>query len=153
MAEKSVNAFPPGHPNRTIGMHKLTILLGLRFDRIGDLDDLKRSILLAKEALAAIPLDHPHRATIMNSLANRLLSRFQRTGDLQDLDQAIVWVNKAVAATPLGHPHRAPRNINLRCCPEDSIAQKTVMIWNSRSCLPSRLWVQLPRTTRIELAT
>jgi hypothetical protein len=80
MAEKSVNAFPPGHPNRAIGMYKLTTLLGLRIDRIGDLDDLKRSILLAKEALPRSPSssnrhEQPGQQAAFEIPAYRRLSR------------------------------------------------------------------------------
>jgi hypothetical protein len=46
-------------------MNNLAVMLGSRFERMGDIDDLQRAIMLANEAIALPPQDHPNRATSM----------------------------------------------------------------------------------------
>ncbi|CUS11105.1 unnamed protein product, partial [Tuber aestivum] len=84
-----------------------------RFERMGDLRDLKKATKHAEEALAATPRDHPLTATIHNNLGYFLSMRFERTGDLGDLQKAIDHAQEALSTTPQDHPDRASRHSNL----------------------------------------
>ncbi|CUS09062.1 unnamed protein product, partial [Tuber aestivum] len=101
------------HSNRADRHNHLGNRLFKRFERIGDLEDLRKAIKHSEEAQAATPQDHPDQADRHNSLGVMLFSRFERMGDLGDLQKAIKCAEEAVAATPHEHPSRAGRHENL----------------------------------------
>jgi tetratricopeptide (TPR) repeat protein len=107
-----VAATPPDHPNRAIYLSDLSIALGDRFERTGQLTDLDRAIEVGEEAVAATPPNHPNRAIYLSDLSIALGDRFERTGQLTDLDRAIEVGEEAVAATPPDHPNRAGQLFN-----------------------------------------
>ncbi|RPA90774.1 hypothetical protein L873DRAFT_1820490 [Choiromyces venosus 120613-1] len=61
----------------------------MRFNRIGDLEDLQKAIRYGKEAVAATPQDHPNRAGSRRNLGTMFSMMFDRIRDLGDLQKAI----------------------------------------------------------------
>ncbi|KAF7348828.1 hypothetical protein MVEN_01402800 [Mycena venus] len=75
-----------------------------RFERLGDLDDLNKSVSMSENAAHLTPDGHPAKPSMLNNLANSLLRRFERLGDLHDLNKSVLMGEKAVHLTPDNHP-------------------------------------------------
>lgn len=94
----------------------LSSLLGKRYKRTGDLDDLEQAIKQSAEIVAATPSSHPKRPQRLTSLSNYLFKGFNRLGALDDLEKATQACEGAVTATPPDHPNRVDMLNNLSCC-------------------------------------
>jgi hypothetical protein len=84
MQEKVIMSLPWEDPNLASMLSNLSVMLGLRFERTGVMEDLNRAVGVADKAVKATPLDHPNRAALLNNLGNRVGMRFQRTGAMED---------------------------------------------------------------------
>ena len=71
-------------------LNNYRVMIGLRFQRIGLIDDLNRVVDLASQVVDITPRDYPNRATYLNSLRNWLGMRFDRIGPIEDLDQQLL---------------------------------------------------------------
>jgi hypothetical protein len=60
------------------------------FERLGDLGDINKSILMFKDAVQLIPDDHPNKPSWLNDLSGSLFRRFERLGDLGDINKSIM---------------------------------------------------------------
>nr|MDT0520536.1 CHAT domain-containing protein [Streptomyces sp. DSM 41633] len=102
-----VDAIPTGHPDRFSCLSNLGTALRVRFERMGQWQDLDDAIAVVHAALDAIPTDHPDRASGLSNLGNALQARFGRTGRPEDLDAAIDAGRAAVHSVAPDHPSRA----------------------------------------------
>ncbi|KAJ6545703.1 CHAT domain-containing protein [Mycena capillaripes] len=84
-----------------------------RFERLGSLKDINRSILIFESAITLTPDDNPDRPSLLNNLGTSLLSRFKRLGGLDYLNQSILRLEAAITATPDGHSNKPSMLNNL----------------------------------------
>ncbi|KAJ7089150.1 CHAT domain-containing protein [Mycena epipterygia] len=84
-----------------------------RFERLGDLSNLNKSIMMFEDAVQLTPDGHPGKPERLNNLGNSLSHRFERLGDLSDLNKSIMVFEDAVQLTPDGHPDKPGRLNNL----------------------------------------
>ncbi|EPS45867.1 hypothetical protein H072_279 [Dactylellina haptotyla CBS 200.50] len=94
-------------------LNDLGVMLGMRFERTGAMDDLSCAIEAANMAVNATPQDDPTWASCLNGLGNRLGRRYERTGSIDDINRAVEVASMALDATPQDHPNRASRLGNL----------------------------------------
>ncbi|KAF7982225.1 hypothetical protein HWV62_29426 [Athelia sp. TMB] len=104
---------PLGHPDRFVALNNLGSALSARFDQLGEMADLEKSITCYQSALQLHPLGHPYRSTTFNNLAGVLKTRFEQSGQIADLEQSISYYRSALEPHPLGHPNRSASPNNL----------------------------------------
>ena len=92
----SMDSTPEGQPGHTERMSGLDSLLGRRYERAGNLQDLGAAITAAIEAT---PEDHPGRGVWLRNLSNSLSDRYDWVGNLH-LEAAIALSEAAIGATP-----------------------------------------------------
>uniref|UniRef100_A0A8H8CF43 CS domain-containing protein n=1 Tax=Psilocybe cubensis TaxID=181762 RepID=A0A8H8CF43_PSICU len=76
-----------------------------KFERFGDIQDLKQSILNFEESVKRTPDEHEEMADRLNGLACALQSLFDLTGDLADITKAISTLEDAVRLAHEGDPN------------------------------------------------
>ncbi|KAI1504695.1 CHAT domain-containing protein [Biscogniauxia marginata] len=102
MTEQAIDVAP-----RTSALSNLAVMLGVRFERTGSINDLNRIIDLLSMAVDATPQDHPKRAGRLNLLGTRLGEHFDQTGSIDNLRRSVDALNMALeATTPQDHPSR-----------------------------------------------
>ncbi|KAF8137754.1 CHAT domain-containing protein [Mycena galopus ATCC 62051] len=111
MFEDAVQLTPDGHPDKPVRLISLSNSLFCRFERLDDLSDLNRSILILEDTVKLTPDSYPGKPSMLNNLGNSLSSRFERLGDLNDLNWSILMLEDAVRLTADGHPDK-PRKLN-----------------------------------------
>lgn len=84
-------------------LNDLSVRLSHRYNRTGNIDDLKVAILKAELAVIA----HPNEARFLNDLGNRLLERYFWMENIDDLQAGISKTELAVSTTPEDEPNRA----------------------------------------------
>jgi hypothetical protein len=84
-----------------------------RFERLGDLSDINKSVLMKEDAVQLTPDGHPDKPSRLNNLGNSLAHRFERLGDLSDINKSVLMFEDAVQLTPDGHPDKPSRLNNL----------------------------------------
>jgi hypothetical protein len=104
MYNDAVHLTLDAHPDKPSRFSNLGISLLARFDRLGDLDDLNKSILVLKDAIGLTPDGHPSKPSYLNNLARCLVRRFAHLGDHADLQQTILHASSAAQSTT-GPPH------------------------------------------------
>jgi hypothetical protein len=62
-----------------------------RFERLGDLGDMNKSVLMFEHAVQLTPDGHPDKPSRLNNLGNSLLIHFERLGDPNNLEAAISY--------------------------------------------------------------
>ncbi|KAJ7923361.1 CHAT domain-containing protein, partial [Mycena leptocephala] len=102
-----------GHPAKPSCYNNLGNSLRHRFERLGSLPDINRSVVILEAAVMLTPDGHPDKPSRCNNLGNSLLSRFKQLGDLADLSQSVLTFEIAAGLTPDGHPEKPPRYNNL----------------------------------------
>ncbi|KAJ7464032.1 CHAT domain-containing protein [Mycena latifolia] len=85
----------------------LGVALRHRFERLGELHDINKSVSVLRDALDFTPESHPHRASRLGDLGNSLLRQFERLGDLQDINQSLSVLQDAVHLTPNDNPQKS----------------------------------------------
>lgn len=88
-------------------LNNFGIMLGIRFRRMGSLNDLNRAIEFVREAVDATPHDHPNRAARLSNLGSCLSIRSTQTASMDDLDRAVSVAREATEVIPYQHPNRA----------------------------------------------
>jgi tetratricopeptide (TPR) repeat protein len=90
-------------------------MLGRRFERTENLDDINRAIEFTNIAVDILPSDHPDQVALLGNLGTWLGRRFGRVGAIEDLNRAIEVTDIAVAGTviPPSHPDRSALLNNL----------------------------------------
>ena len=80
---------PYGYFDRPRILHKVAVALWARFQQDMNLDDLKKSIELNKEALHLIPDGHDDQATIVACLGRSFLKQVETLGNATDVDTSV----------------------------------------------------------------
>ncbi|KAJ7135825.1 CHAT domain-containing protein [Mycena epipterygia] len=94
-------------------LNNLGISLRVRFQQLGDFEDLTKSVSLAEYALYLTPERHTKRPGMLNSLSNSLMIRFKYCGDPEDLAKSVSMIEEAISLTPDRHPDKPQRLSNL----------------------------------------
>jgi hypothetical protein len=90
---------------RAMHLADLSLALGARFDRTGEMADLDAVIEALGGALAGTPAGDPDRAGYLMRLSGALQVRYERTGAGADLERAVRTSRQAVAVS-VDHPDR-----------------------------------------------
>jgi hypothetical protein len=83
-------------------LNNLRNLLFHRFERLGDLSDINKSILMYEDTVRLTPDGHPSKPSWLNNLGNSLFRRSERLGDLSDINKSVLMYEDAVRLTPDG---------------------------------------------------
>lgn len=67
----------------------LKVFLESRYERVGDIADLKKAIRVVRQAVALTPKDHPNLAIYLSNLSNKLKRQYEQTRDMANLVKAI----------------------------------------------------------------
>ncbi|KAJ7919737.1 CHAT domain-containing protein [Mycena leptocephala] len=113
MFEDAVQLTPDGHPDKPGRLNNLGNSLFRRFERLGDLGDINKSVLTFEDAFKLTPDSHPDKPSLLNNLGNSLFRRFEWLGDLSDINKSVLMQEDAVQLTPDGHPDKPSRLNNL----------------------------------------
>ncbi|KAF5856680.1 hypothetical protein ETB97_007037 [Aspergillus alliaceus] len=81
--------------------------LSTRFNRTGNITDLKEAIDSARRAIKITPQGHPDLTGLLNNLGIMLLRRYNRTGSVDDLEDTINITRRAISLTAPDHPNFA----------------------------------------------
>ncbi|CAE6526603.1 unnamed protein product, partial [Rhizoctonia solani] len=84
-----------------------------RYQRLGQLEDLDKSLEFDSRALALTPDDHPDMPSRLADLAVSYTDRYRRLGALDDLEKSLAHRTRALELTPDGHPDLPNRLANL----------------------------------------
>ena len=84
-----------------------------RFERTGELTDIKSAILTLQKAVRLTPDTHPDYPSQLMNLGSIFRCRFEHTGELADIDSAILTLENAVQITPEKHADMPTRLNNL----------------------------------------
>ncbi|KAJ7828707.1 CHAT domain-containing protein [Mycena leptocephala] len=106
MIEDAVQLTPDGHPNKPGLLNNLGSSLSRRFERLGDLSDINKSVLMFEDVVQLTPDGHPDKPYRLANLGSSLSRRFERLGDLSDINKSILMFEDAVELTPDGHPDK-----------------------------------------------
>ncbi|KAJ7191216.1 TPR-like protein [Mycena pura] len=94
-------------------LSNLAISLLDRFEQLGDLADLNKSVLIEEFLVKHTPDDHPDKLLRLSSLGMTLSVRFEHLGDLADLNRSISTQEAAVLLTLDDDPSKPGRLNNL----------------------------------------
>ena len=78
----------------------LSLLLGNRFDRSGNPEDLERAISILLQLLARRPFPHPERYNTLINLGSSLRTLFVQTGQKKHLNDAETFLREAIELLP-----------------------------------------------------
>lgn len=72
--------------------------LSLRFDRLGDVGDINKSILMFEDAVRLTPEGHPDKPALLSNLGRSLFTRFEHFHDQSDLVAATHQFSSAASS-------------------------------------------------------
>ncbi|CEL54140.1 hypothetical protein RSOLAG1IB_06851 [Rhizoctonia solani AG-1 IB] len=104
---------PNDHPNLPVLLSNLGIYHNVRFQRLGQLEDLSKSAEYYSLALTLTPDDHPDLPRRYADLGGLCGDRYHRLGNLDDGEKSIEYYSCALALTPEGHPNLPDRYADL----------------------------------------
>ncbi|KZV75835.1 hypothetical protein PENSPDRAFT_570814 [Peniophora sp. CONT] len=93
-------------PARLKWLWKLVIMMGIRFQCLGDVTDLEESISYERLAVKQTPDGNPDKPVLLNNLGELFRSRFDHLGDIGDIEAAISYGHLAVDMTPDDCPNK-----------------------------------------------
>ncbi|NHO85126.1 tetratricopeptide repeat protein [Micromonospora sp. CMU55-4] len=96
-----------------MGLANLALMLRDRFERLGEIADLQRSIALLRDVLNGTDAEDPDQARRLSALGAVLNLRFTAIDDPADLDTAISLHREAVRRARNSDPHRLDYLSNL----------------------------------------
>ncbi|KAJ7848890.1 CHAT domain-containing protein [Mycena leptocephala] len=99
MLEDTVQLTPDGHPDKPGSLNNLGNSLLGRFEQLGDLSDLNKSIMMLEDAVQLTPDGHPHKPARLNNLGKSLFCRFEQLHDPQDSQQLLCHYTSAACST------------------------------------------------------
>jgi len=111
-----LDAISDNHPDRASWLYRLGYWHGLRYHRLGSMDDLNRAVELTGTALDLTPHDDPNRAEVACTLGDWLEKRFKRTDAREDIDRAVAIATTMVDVTAMSDPKRSPLLFMLKQC-------------------------------------
>ncbi|KAL0634286.1 hypothetical protein Q9L58_006824 [Maublancomyces gigas] len=103
-AKVVLEAMSQTHPERSPLLGSLGGTLFSRYQRIGDIDDLKQAISCFGEALKFQSSD---RTGQLSDLSNLWYTLYMRTEAMDDLKQSTMYAEEALEGIPQDHPHRS----------------------------------------------
>ncbi|KAF7358386.1 hypothetical protein MVEN_00888700 [Mycena venus] len=77
-----------------------------RFEQLGDLNDLDKSLLIQQNVLSLTPDGHPNKPLRLNNLVRSLHTRFTQLGDLSDLTKSLEMQQDVVTLTLDDNPQK-----------------------------------------------
>ncbi|KAJ7745160.1 hypothetical protein B0H14DRAFT_2542049 [Mycena olivaceomarginata] len=77
-----------------------------RAERLGDLDDINKTVAILRQATDLFPVPHPDGAWILKDLAASLLRRYEHNGDWRDILEARSVLKEALQRLPTDYPAR-----------------------------------------------
>jgi hypothetical protein len=89
MAGSSIKATPEESDLLSGHLNNYGVMLEKRYERTGDIADLKAAIQVAQQAVDCMPKDYLNQADCWTNLRNKLEKRYERTGEIADLEAAI----------------------------------------------------------------
>ncbi|KAF8178380.1 CHAT domain-containing protein [Mycena galopus ATCC 62051] len=87
-------------------LEDLETALYSRFEQLGDLNDLDRSLLIQQNVLSLTPDGHPNKLLRLNNLVRSLHTRFTQLGDLNDLTKSLEIQQDVVTLTLDDNPQK-----------------------------------------------
>ncbi|KAJ7121060.1 hypothetical protein C8R44DRAFT_853366 [Mycena epipterygia] len=75
-----------------------------RFEQLGDLSDINKSLITLQRAVNLSSDNDPNKVVFLNNFGNSLCCRFQRLGDLGDISKSVLVFQQALKLTPDGKP-------------------------------------------------
>lgn len=97
--------FPVTDPSYWNMQQLIGITYQTRFRRLGNVEDLTKSLEFLKVALAAMPEGSDQTALVMQNLAGAHRDKFSVLGTSQDIKLALGYDLEGVKILPAGHPH------------------------------------------------
>ncbi|KAJ7131344.1 TPR-like protein [Mycena epipterygia] len=113
MFEEAVRLTPEGHCDKPSRLNSLGNLLLERFERVGGLDDINKSVEIFENAVGLILDGEPNKPMMLSNLGNALSRRFERLGELSDITKSMLMGERAVGLTLDGDPAKPFRLNNL----------------------------------------
>ncbi|KAJ7930384.1 CHAT domain-containing protein [Mycena leptocephala] len=80
-------------------LNNLGVSLSRRFEQLGDLSDINKSVLMFEDAVQLTPNGHPDKPGRLMNLGNSLSFRFEQLGDPQDSQQLLLHYTSAACST------------------------------------------------------
>ncbi|KAJ3959930.1 hypothetical protein N0V92_003426 [Colletotrichum tropicale] len=93
---------PEDYPHRMDGQGIIGDLLGLRYERTGNINDLNLAISSIQQGVSATSDIHPTLPSRLVSMGRLLFDRYDRKGDIHDLEDAIQTEERAISAAIRG---------------------------------------------------
>ena len=110
---KRVSPDTDGHPNKPGHLSNLGNSLLGRFECLGDIGGIDKSISVGEDAVQLTPDGHPDKPGRLNNLGNSFLSCFKCLADIADIEKSILMKEDAVQLTPDSHPDKPMYLYNL----------------------------------------
>ncbi|KAJ7613091.1 CHAT domain-containing protein [Roridomyces roridus] len=101
------------HLNQAAQLNNLARSLLSRFEQLGTLEDLHKSVAMQRQAVGLTSDDNPEKSAWLNNLGGSLLKRFQQLNTIEDLQESVAVREHALRLTPDGHPEKASHLNNL----------------------------------------
>ncbi|KAJ7621838.1 CHAT domain-containing protein [Mycena rosella] len=99
----------PGHSGIPRAQGMVGAMFALRFEHLGNLQDVTRGIALLKDTVEKIPDEDSYKSDHLHELSRALSTRFQHCGDSTDIDQALIVLRSAIQKRlyklPDDHPY------------------------------------------------
>ncbi|KAJ7124221.1 CHAT domain-containing protein [Mycena epipterygia] len=81
----------------------LGVALRHRFEQLGNVEDLKESVRMARQAVELTLDDDPDKHGWMNNLGTSLRLRFEHLADLRDIDESVMMLQQSAELIPDSH--------------------------------------------------
>jgi hypothetical protein len=104
--EKGIEATSLDDPMRTFRINNLSTSFVVRFDKTGQISDLRRGFELALEVLKMLPVNHPNHAGTVFGLIKHCVTLHEKTGQREYIDQILEFIDGVLKAAPPDYPAR-----------------------------------------------
>ncbi|KAI5995589.1 hypothetical protein EDD15DRAFT_2119494, partial [Pisolithus albus] len=94
---------PPGYPEQSFSLHRLTRCFSSRYDNLRAIADLGEAVRLGRVALILRPPGHRHRTTCLYNLSCNLWTSSGNQAAVADWDEAICLATYALELRLLNH--------------------------------------------------
>ncbi|KAJ6541045.1 CHAT domain-containing protein [Mycena vulgaris] len=101
------------HPEKAQDLFYFAEQLRNKYDRLGNVEDLKAAFLYGQTAVKITPRDHPHLPYYLTSLYLMHKAKFQNLGSTEDLELALNHSRETVVLTAENDPERPRRLTDL----------------------------------------
>jgi hypothetical protein len=103
MYEKVVQLTSDGHPDKPTWLYNLGQSFLHRFEKLGTVSDINKSVLMFKDAVKLTPDDHPRKPAWLTNLGISLVCRYElgdneKAHQISDLETAILHFTSAASS-------------------------------------------------------